>query len=221
MPQTHEGAMKVVARRIGTTLDEVERHRAHGQKWCWKCSAWKPITEFCLDPTRGDGRAVYCVLHRRVAVRKPWQPHPNPLTGRPGPAPMSSRDGDKMQARHRINVEVRTGRRPRANSLPCTDCGHRWTPGESHHHYDHYKGYSAEHHYDVQPVCAKCHARRDSLKARQTECLRGHPFTPENVIRTANGTRKCRECRRAYDRNRRDAAWWRAYRRKRKGRTDG
>lgn len=35
----------------------------------------------------------------------------NPITGKPGPAPMKPRNGDKKQARQRINVEVRTGYR--------------------------------------------------------------------------------------------------------------
>ena len=36
----------------------------------------------------------------------------NPLTGMPGPTPKPPADGNKLQARQRINVEVRTGRRP-------------------------------------------------------------------------------------------------------------
>ena len=54
----------------------------------------------------------------------------NPITGRPGPAPKPPRDGDRKQARQRINVEVQAGRRPHPNSLPCTDCG-LWCAGEA------------------------------------------------------------------------------------------
>lgn len=84
----------------------------------------------------------------------------NPITGRPGPAPAPPRDGDKKQARQRINVEVRTGRRPHPNSLPCADCGHAWSEGERRHEYDHHLGYAAEHHHSVESVCTTCHARR-------------------------------------------------------------
>ncbi len=144
----------------------------------------------------------------------------NQATGRPGPAPHPPRDGDKVQARQRINVEVRTGRRPHPNTLPCTDCGHVHDTGERIHHYDHHKGYAAEHHLDVEPVCTKCHAIRDSKRKRQTHCIKGHQFTDENTIMAANGTRHCKECRREHDRNRgRDAAYWRDYRAKRKART--
>lgn len=84
----------------------------------------------------------------------------NPETGRPGPAPQPARDGDKLQARQRINVEVRTGRRPHPNRLSCTDCGHVWRKGERRHEYDHHKGYAAAHHLDVEAVCTVCHRGR-------------------------------------------------------------
>lgn len=139
---------------------------------------------------------------------------------RPGPAPDAPRSGDKAQARQRINVEVRTGRRPHPNSLPCLDCGHIWIEGERRHEYDHFLGYDAAHHYDVQPVCTECHAKRDGLKASQTHCVHGHKFTPSNTIIKSNGCRQCRECRRAWEREhrKRDADYWRNYREERKAR---
>jgi hypothetical protein len=125
-------------------------------------------------------------------------------------------DQAKILARSRVNVAVRFGRMPYPNTLPCKDCGHVWAPGQRRHEYDHHLGYAPEHHYDVEPVCTLCHAKRDGLKANQTACIRGHAFTSENTGRKPNGTRFCRECHRAYDRGRRDAAYWRAYRAKRK-----
>ncbi len=142
-----------------------------------------------------------------------WTDRVNPLTGKPGPAPKRALDGDRKQARHRVNVEVRTGYRPHPNTLPCVDCGHVWSEGERRHEYDHYKGYAAENHLTVEPVCTLCHAQRDSLKVRQTHCIHGHEFTPENTIIKTSGTRQCRECRRASDRHRaRGASYWREYR---------
>lgn len=141
----------------------------------------------------------------------------NSITGLPGPAPHAPRDGDREQARQRINVEVRSGRRPRPNDLSCVDCGHRWSPGEPRHEYDHFMGYGAEHHYDVQAVCVRCHVARDSQKIAQTICVRGHEFTPENTGKKPNGTRFCISCRRLFDKNRgRDAAYWRDYRKSKK-----
>jgi hypothetical protein len=142
----------------------------------------------------------------------------NPITGRPGPAPRPARDGDKVQARRAVNVEVRTGRRPHPNSLPCVDCGHTHAPNERRHEYDHHLGYAAEHHLHVEAVCTTCHAARDNARKAQTHCVNGHEFTTENTYVASNGTRHCRACRREYDRSgrMRDAAYWRAYREQRK-----
>lgn len=135
-----------------------------------------------------------------------------------GPAPNPPRDGDKAQARQRINVLVRTGKIPHPNTLPCVDCGHVWSNGQRRHEYDHHRGYAAAHHYDVQVVCTDCHAKRDNPKATATHCIRGHEFTEDNTYIAKNGTRHCKECSRRHDRNRgRDAAYWRAYRRKKHG----
>ena len=143
----------------------------------------------------------------------------NPLTGRPGPAPKPPESGNKAQARQRINVEVRTGRRPHPNDLPCTDCNHIYVDGERRHEYDHFKGYEAAHHYDVQSVCTTCHAKRDSERKRQTHCKRGHEFSNENTRIAKNGTRHCLECERMHEKNRppRGPEYWKAVNAKRKG----
>lgn len=44
-----------------------------------------------------------------------------------------------------------------------------------------------------------------SAKARQTHCIHGHEFTPENTYRNANGTRACRACNRERARKTRKA----------------
>jgi hypothetical protein len=113
---------------------------------------------------------------------------------RPGPEPKPARDGDRIQARQRINVEVRTGRRPHPNTLACTDCGHTHQPDGLKHEYDHHLGYAAENHLDVQPVCRLCHVKRDSKRKRQTHCKHGHEFTPENTLVAGNNTRHCKAC---------------------------
>ena len=70
------------------------------------------------------------------------------------------RAGDKKQARRTANHLVETGVLPHPNTLPCVDCGHVWKEGERRHEYDHHKGYSLEHHEDVEPVCTSCHHKR-------------------------------------------------------------
>lgn len=134
----------------------------------------------------------------------------NPVTGRPGPAPHPARDDDKEQARQRINVEVRTGRRPHPNALPCEDCGHVHVPGERRHEYDHYLGYAAEHHLDVQSVCTLCHAKRDSARAKQTHCIHGHELDRSNTYIASNGTRHCKTCMKLREKSRkpRGSEYW-------------
>lgn len=142
----------------------------------------------------------------------------NPRTGRPGPSPNPPRDGDRAQARQRINVEVKAGRRPHPNTIPCADCGHVWEGGERRHEYDHHLGYAPQHHLDVQAVCTLCHAKRDSAKAAQTHCIHGHEFTAANTFFKSNGTRACIECGRVRDRGRkRPPGYWKSVNDRRRG----
>lgn len=135
-----------------------------------------------------------------------WADH----TRRYGPLPHPARDGDKVQARHRVNVEVRTGKRPHPNTLPCADCGHIHSQGERRHEYDHHLGYAAEHHLEVESVCTLCHAKRDSSKAVQTHCKHGHQFSDGNTYIAANGTRHCKACMKNHEKTRgpRGSAYW-------------
>lgn len=101
-----------------------------------------------------------------------------------------------------IAREVRLKLRPPPNDLPCTDCGATWEPGAPRHEYDHHLGYAPQHHSDVEAVCTKCHARRDSRFVRQTHCVNGHPFDEANTQVTKEGHRRCRACSRLYYRRR-------------------
>lgn len=161
MPQTTEGAAKVLASKIGIPLEEYQNQRSAGLKWCFRCKQWKNILlEFGKDKSRYDGASAYCAIHRRVKIKKEFKIRINPETGKPGPAPKKFRDGDKRQAREKVHSEIRNGRMPSASSVPCMDCGRSWVDGCLEHHYDHYLGYSLEHHLHVQAVCAGCHAIR-------------------------------------------------------------
>ena len=67
-------------------------------------------------------------------------------------------------------------------------------------------------------LCRRCHqiedgrdavlaAGRAKVAARQrakTECPNGHPWSPENTYRRADGSRSCRECHRLLEQARRD-----------------
>lgn len=144
-------------------------------KWCTTCKVKHPREEFGRDRSRADGLAVICMKSRHTGRPRGYQGRPaiNPLTGRPGPAPMPPRDGDKVQARGRINVEVRSGRRAHPNTIPCADCGHVYTDGDRRHEYDHHLGYAPEHHYDVESVCTICHAARCRMRKELVQVRNG------------------------------------------------
>lgn len=90
-------------------------------------------------------------------------------------APLAPRDGDKHQARARIGRLVREGRLPSPRTLPCVDCGHLWAPGERPHEYDHFLGYGAAHHLDVQAVCSVCHYARELARGARHHKARSVP----------------------------------------------
>lgn len=179
-------------------------------KHCRKCKQWLIESAFGRDSSRHDGLASLCKKCRATGRPKGWPRPINPLTGRPGPAPSPARDGDKKQARRRINLEVRSGRRAHPNKLPCWDCGHEWQEGERRHEYDHFLGYGAKHHLDVHAVCSVCHRRRAYRRGeanaehliaankarsarRRTHCSLGHEL---ELMR--DGRWRCRTCRLAY-----------------------
>ena len=160
---------KSAATRIGITLDEYLAHRDAGEKWCMRCRAWHKTEAFGVDPGRYDSLVSACRTSRHTGHPRGWHERPliNPKTGRPGAERLPRRDGDEKQARSRINHDVDQGLRPRPDDLPCTDCGHVWAPGKRRHEYDHYLGYAAEHHYDVQAVCSSCHRRREWMRRKR------------------------------------------------------
>ena len=57
---------------------------------------------------------------------------------------------EKLRAKNAINNAVTAGKLPCIKSLFCS-CSNRAS------HYHHYLGYAIEHHFDVIPMCPKCH----------------------------------------------------------------
>jgi 5-methylcytosine-specific restriction endonuclease McrA len=54
------GAEKTAAKRIGIPLDEYRSRIAAGEKWCHRCTAWRPRAWFAADASRGDGLSAKC-----------------------------------------------------------------------------------------------------------------------------------------------------------------
>jgi hypothetical protein len=109
-------------------------------------------------------------------------------------AEVPARDGDKQQARMRTRSDRRGGRIPSPDDVPCMDCGAKWSRGKPHHEYDHYRGYGAEHHRSIQPVCPKCHKIRginrgmDSMNGRIRGARLESPNPGARRIREVDGS---------------------------------
>ena len=125
-------------------------------KWCTACKTRHSRSDFGVDPTRGDGLAARCLASRRVKDHKPQ-------VGRPGRRgwQVATRNGDKRQARRRINYLVEQGLLPRPDEIGCIDCGDNVFSGEHRHEYDHARGYDGKNQLYVEPVCSKCHHNRE------------------------------------------------------------
>lgn len=160
MAQTKDGAVKVAAKRIGIPVAEYKANIHNELLWCTGCQAWHKEDGFNYDKSRWSGRSQSCRDYLKVEYRKRYKPVTPENRKRMGPPPGSERPGDKKQARHRVNVLVRTSKIPRPNDLSCSDCGHIHKKGERRHEYDHHEGYAIGKHTVVIALCSKCHHRR-------------------------------------------------------------
>lgn len=194
MGQTAIGARKTRAKKLGITLEEYLEKEQSGLKWCCDCKCWQSRELFGVDNTRSDGLSTHCITSRHTGNPRGWhgRPNNNPVTGRPGPTPKKSRDGDKIQARAKVNQAVKFGRLPDPDDLACMDCGHiKSIETPMRHSYDHYLGYSGKNHLDVEAVCNSCHGkrsvRRGELKPPSSLGLK-RPGQNDNRLRRADGT---------------------------------
>lgn len=124
---------------------------------CWACKLSLPLSAFGSDHSRPDGVNPVCRSCKNDRAKARYRPATKPT--RFGPRRIPRRDGDRRQARSRINHDVRLGLRPNPNTLACVDCGH--LDEDRRHEYDHHLGYAAEHHGDVEAVCSLCHHIRE------------------------------------------------------------
>lgn len=88
---------------------------------------------------------------------------------RRGPPPrrgwqVPARDGDKKQARRRVNYLVEQGLIPKPADLPCMDCADSVFSHDYRHEYDHYAGYDGPNQLLVEVVCSKCHRNREAAR---------------------------------------------------------
>lgn len=163
MAQTKEGAVKIAAKKIGIPIDNYKANIQKGFLWCTGCKAWHKKNDFNFDKSRWSGRAQSCREYLKAEYKKCFKPIPPEKRKKMGPSPYLERPGDKKQARHRVNVLVRTGKIPKPNDLPCSDCGHVHKDGGKRHEYDHHEGYATGKHTVVIVRCSTCHHRRHPM----------------------------------------------------------
>lgn len=164
MAQTKRGALLVQARRHGISIGDLEARLAAGFRFCQRCEVWLTSVQFYRDRSRHDGLSRICRECKSSVSRRAYVPKPPPAKGRRFVAP---RDGDKLQARRRVNYLVDAGLLPHPDTLACSDCGHKKAIDGKRHHYDHFKGYSADCHELVEPLCIPCHFKREWRRRRE------------------------------------------------------
>lgn len=149
------GVMKIAAKRCGLSLEEYQAKSRAGFKRCIFCEEWMPFERFKADASRWDGLNAGC-SECRSARDKEARPILSDIFRLPaGPQRIVRRRGDREQARKRINADIDNGLRPNPNDLHCVLCGHKGS--DRRHEYHHALGYDEMHHYDVLPLCSRCH----------------------------------------------------------------
>ena len=162
MAQTKKGATLIAVKKIGISLREYNRLVSIGLKRCSYCKIWLDRKLFNSDVTRHDRLSPVCKNCRKKQYRMKYVPKKR--VSRLGCRYVIVRDGDKLQARARINHLIDVGLLPKPNDLPCIDCGHLWKIGERRHEYDHYNGFEGKYHETVEVVCSRCHHKREVKK---------------------------------------------------------
>lgn len=163
MAQTKQGALKVAAKNRGITYSDYLEKIKEGLKWCSGCKQWHDYSAFGLDATRSDGLSASCLKYRRLFYKKSYTPKKR--KSKKGSRFVKVRDGDRKQARSRVNHLVEIGLFPSPNSLKCSICNN--TRPSKRNEYHHHNGYGRRHHEDVIVMCSSCHA--DLHKNRKQE----------------------------------------------------
>lgn len=131
-------------------------------KTCTTCEAQKPRASFGADKSRADGLAYVCRDCKNAAARAKHVRSTRTDFRRGWCAP--TRNGDKKQARRRINYLVEQGRIPHPDDVPCMDCCDMVFSVDHRHEYDHARGYDGENQLYVEAVCSKCHHAREEAR---------------------------------------------------------
>lgn len=136
---------------------KIEWTDATWRRCCSCCRQWLPREAFFTDRSRPDGLSYVCRRCKNTVARQHYKPKGRKPHGWLKP----TRDGDKKQARRRINYLVEQGKISHPDDLPCFDCGDEVFTQRYRHEYDHARGYEGVNQLYVEPVCSKCHHNRE------------------------------------------------------------
>jgi hypothetical protein len=168
MAQTKIGGSKVAAGKLGISVEKYIQNIQSGLKWYSACRLWLQCDSFGQDKSSFDGKNSRCKVCQRALYRKKYKPIPIEQRKPRGFNTKPSRDGDKNQARAKVNYAVTCNKLPHARNVPCFDCGH--IGSDRLHEYDHYKGYDAINDLEVEYVCVPCHVKRGRDRINSSKC---------------------------------------------------
>lgn len=127
----------------------------------WTNATCRPCGAILTDENRVERGRRLCKTCRSVRQRAAYVKKGHP--GRRGwLTPI--RDGDKKQARRRINYLVEQGFLPCAADVSCTDCADHLPEPGGRHEYDHALGYDGVNQLYAEVVCQRCHRNREELR---------------------------------------------------------
>lgn len=195
-------------------------------KRCPDCGLTKPVDEFPRKASTKDSLYAYCRECNGRRCRSAYLKNRERRLGR------AAAYHEANQERARQNSKALTDSRRRflwavKLTCGCVDCGYDENPAKL--HFDHRPGSTKEfdpargvsyswvrlvaeiNKCDVR--CASCHSRRHHLEdpslrrrsrpgARSKACSRGHSWTEQNTHTDVRGIRRCRICRAAAERRR-------------------
>lgn len=161
------GVLKIAAKKVGLSLEQYQDRIRSGQKRCTFCEEWKDKQFFDKDTSRWDVLTAGCRECRNERAKAVYSPIDVLFRLPAGPQRIPRRRGDKAQAKARINHDVEHKLRPNPNDLFCAKCGHKGN--DRRHEYHHIMGYDELHHYDVIPLCSRCHHEEHPRHGNQNE----------------------------------------------------